>query len=108
MPISEAERIKLTNLASELPGVVRRDSKFVGLVKTILNFALAFEEDENKKLGATRSVDILKDLIGPEFLKGMSSQSYYRHIWMASMILRYKGVLSLVRRLIADYAQQKA
>lgn len=53
-------------------------------MKTILDLAIPFEKEEyREKLVASRTVDIMKDMIGFDVLKGMSVQSYYQYIGVA-------------------------
>lgn len=42
--ISDGEQTMLNKLRNEMTGIIVCDSKFLNLMKTILNFAIAFEE----------------------------------------------------------------
>lgn len=45
MAVCEAERGMLSKLAYKVTNIVRRDYRFVDLLKTVLNFAVAFENE---------------------------------------------------------------
>lgn len=77
MTIIDAKGIKLGKLTNNISEIVHRGSTFVGLIMTIVNFSIAIEEEYNKKFVATRSVYILKNLIGSDFLTGLRVWSYY-------------------------------
>lgn len=55
---SKAKREKLSKLANKIATIECRDSTFVGLIKTVLNFAIASKE-YNKKSVAIHIVDIV-------------------------------------------------
>lgn len=42
-----------------MPGIVDRDSKFLELARTIMNYTNAFDKEYNKKFAATRVVNIV-------------------------------------------------
>lgn len=53
------------------------DCKFVEVMKKFLNSAILFEREYNQNLVAARIVDIVKGLMGSDFLIGISGQFYY-------------------------------
>lgn len=75
MTINETEGIKLSKLANTVTGIVHSDVTFPDLMKTVLNFAIAFEEHD-KKFVVARIEDIGKDVMGSDFLTGKTAQSY--------------------------------
>lgn len=80
--------IKLSELANKVRGTGRGDSVFVILIKSILNLTVAFQKWYNDKFVAARVMEIVKDKMGSDFLKGMSAQSFHRYIRVAEMILK--------------------
>lgn len=51
--MSKAERIKLNKLVVKATSFLRRNSRFVHLMKTIKSFAITFEMEYNEKSSAT-------------------------------------------------------
>lgn len=78
------------------------------LKRAILNFAIAFEKDYNKKLVATSVVNTVKDIMGSNFFNGMSTQFYYRYVPTAKIMLRHEIVLPLVESSQADDTESKS
>lgn len=76
-------------------------------MKIIVNFTVVFEKEYNEKFAAALIVDIIKTVMGSVFLTGMSIQSYYRYIPVASILLRYKSVLFHMESLNGDDAPSK-
>lgn len=72
------------------------------LTKTNLNLAIVYEKEYNHTVVATCIVEIWKDLMGSNFLTGISAQSYYGYVRTAMMILRYFSIIGLVESLIPD------
>lgn len=70
-----------------------RDFTSADLIKTILCLAIAFEKKYIEKFVTIRIVDILKVIVGLDFLTGMGIQSYYRYIRVTKMVLRLESVL---------------
>lgn len=48
------------------------------LMKTTLSYAIVFEEVYSEKFVVTLIEDIMKEMMGSEFLTGMSVQFYYQ------------------------------
>lgn len=67
MVICQVEVVKLSKLAVQVTGTVRKAFKFVILIRKILNFAIAFEDKYEETFIATSIVDILKGMIGSGF-----------------------------------------
>lgn len=80
-----------------MSSVVNHESTFLNLVKTVLNFAIAFEKEYDEKFVATGVVDIAKDMIGSDILTRMCSQYYYRNIQIAKMFMRNESIPDLVK-----------
>lgn len=74
MVISEAERMKLSKLAKKETGILCRYLMLLDVMKLILYFAIAFEKKYNEKSNATCTVHITKDMVGSDFLTGISSR----------------------------------
>lgn len=55
-------------------GMVCSDFSFFYFMRKIMNLSIEFKKEHNEKLGATRIVDILKDMSGSDFLIKMSFQ----------------------------------
>lgn len=53
---------------------------------TIMNLSIAFVNEYKERFAANRFVDILKDVMGSDFLTVMSFQSQYRYIRFAKMM----------------------
>lgn len=87
-----------------MTGVVRRGSMVVDLMKTFVNFAISFKKECSDSFVATRTVEIVKDMMGSGFLKGMRPQSYYRYSRVPKIILRQASVFALVESLNRDNA----
>lgn len=52
------------------------DSTFMDRMKRILNFVIAFRKAYNEMFGAAGIEDIVKDMMGYDFLPGVSDYSY--------------------------------
>lgn len=71
-------------------------------MKTILSFVITLEKEFNEKSAGISIMNIVKDMIGSNFLKEVSDQSYHRYIWVLKMTLRHGSVLTLVESLNAE------
>lgn len=76
MAISKAEESRLRRLANALTGILRFEITFLNLVKTVLNFTLAFEKEYDEKFIITRIADILKVMIGSGTLTSITVQFF--------------------------------
>lgn len=65
-------------------------------MKTIIKFEIAIYKEYNGEFVTTSISDIMKDMIGSDFLTGMSNLFYYWYIRTSNMILRYESVLALM------------
>lgn len=76
--IRETEGIRLSKPAIKENGIARRDSRFLYLVDTIPKFTISFEKENNKMLVVARAADVVRDVMGSDFLTGMCDRSYYQ------------------------------
>lgn len=98
VPLSEAEGIRTRKPANNLAGVVHHDMTVVDLVKSILNFAIAFEKEFNKNFVTTGILDIVRDMMCSIILTEMRAQCYNRYIRIAKIQLENGIILALVER----------
>lgn len=89
-------------------GILRRRFNVVELMKKILNFALALEKKYKERFVAIHIIHIVNYMIGCDFVAGMSTQSYHRHIQVAMMILRHDGVFDIAENLNGDDGGSKS
>lgn len=75
--ISDSEMIKWGKVANKITITVCRDNTFVECVETTLNFAIASEEVFGKAFVVSHIMDIVKAIVGSEFLTEMITKSYY-------------------------------
>lgn len=80
---------------------------FGDFMKTILKFAIAFEKKHKEIFVATHIEHIVKDMMGSDYLTGMSARSYYGHIRVAKIMLTNKSDLALVESLNGANAGSK-
>lgn len=99
MAISGAEVILLSQLATKVTEIVCGDCTFVDVVKKTLNFAIAFEKEYSWNFVSTRNVDIMKYMIGSDFLTKTRAYYYRQYIRATKMILRYENIHALLERL---------
>lgn len=78
---------------------LHRDSLFVGVKKTVLNFSITLESEYNETFVSARIVNILKDMMLSDLLTGMSTLSYYQNIQISMMLIKQEGVLACVESL---------
>lgn len=78
--LNETEKIRLRELANMLTVILRRNSTFLNLMKTILNFTVAFQKKYNDQFITILIVQILIYMVGFRFLRARSAQSYYRYL----------------------------
>lgn len=83
------------------------DFKFMDLLKTILNFAIEFVKEYNKKSVVTRIVYIMKDVVQSDFLTEKSPQAFYQYMQVARMLLGHGSVLALMESLTGNDAGSK-
>lgn len=76
MKIGGAKEARVSRPANGVTRILRFDSTFVYLIKTILNFPIALEKNSNEKFVATRIMYSLKDMMCSNFLRGMSAQRF--------------------------------
>lgn len=76
MAIRKAKEIKLSRVVNKVTKFVCRDSLFVDLMKTVLDFAILFKEKYNEKLVAARIMEMRKDIIDFDILTGRSILTY--------------------------------
>lgn len=75
---------------------MRHESTFVDLMKTILNFATAFENENKVKFVAAGIMDTVNDMSVSDLVTGMRTKYYDQYVWVAKMLLNEKSVLGLV------------
>lgn len=78
-----------------MTGMVCRDLSFVHIMKTILNFDVKFQKENNKKFFASCIADIEKDILAFDLLTGIYARSYHRYFRVAKVILRHGSVFPL-------------
>lgn len=67
---------------------MRCESTFVDFMKKILNLATAFKKKYNERFVSTGNVDIVKYMMGLDFLTGMIAKSYKLYIRVVEMMWR--------------------
>lgn len=107
MEVCRTKGITLRRILNKVTGILRCDSTFVNLMKTVMNFAVTFEKCYGEKFVATSTLDTVKDMIGSHFLKIMRSLSYYRYDRVAKKILKHESILALVESQHDDTAVSK-
>lgn len=97
----------LSRLANKVSGTRRYNPTFLGLMDTILNFAITFYKDCSESFVATRIMDIAKDIMRSDLLTGVSAQIYRRKIHVSSIILKQNGSFALVKSLNGENSGRK-
>lgn len=82
--------------------ILSRDSRFVVLMKIILNFVIALEKEYNEKFALTRIADIVKDRMINDFRIETNAQPYYRYIRVDNMMLKPESVIAVVENVKGD------
>lgn len=91
--IRKAERTELSSNVKKVTGILLRDSKFLYLMKTFLNFSITSKKKYKNNFDATRILKIVKDTISSDFLIVMGAQFYKHCIRVANILLKYAGFL---------------
>lgn len=91
--IGKVERINLSKLARKLIIIVRSNAAFVNLIKTCLNFSIAFKKGHEEKFVLTGTVDLIENMMCSAILTEKSVQSYFRWIQVSEMMKKYKLAL---------------
>lgn len=79
-----------------------REKRFTGTIQSFLNCARLFEENYAVSFVETRVLDILNDLMPWNILAANSKATYAHYICVAKMMMKNKGVLSLLVSLPMD------
>lgn len=77
---------------------------FLNLMNTILNFAIALGKGSNEKFAITSNVDIVKNVICPDFQTEVGAQSNQQNIRIAEAMLKCERLSALVEALNGDDA----
>lgn len=77
----------MSKIGNTLTGILRHDSNFVDLMRTIMKLVISFQKADSKNFVATRVADNVRDMVRADFLTRMRSESYYRIILVAEMLL---------------------
>lgn len=70
--ISRAEKIMLSRIANIVKGIAGHDFMLADLMKTLVSIAMPFRQDYKETFVANRIVNNVKDLIGFDYLIGMT------------------------------------
>lgn len=70
-PIAKTEPLKLSNLPNKVTSIVRRDSSFLAIVKSVINFSDVFKEERGVSYLAARGVDIVMNMVLFSVLSGI-------------------------------------
>lgn len=107
MAISDGERIGMTRPAIKVTRIVRYVCTWVDLRKTILNLAIALQNEYNEKYVAILIVYFVKEITSSDVLTDMSAPYYYWYTLEAKKMLRHKSVPALIGRLNGDASRSR-
>lgn len=71
-PIAETNPHKVSNLSNMVSSIVRRESSFVTLEKSVINFSVACEKEHGMSFLSTWMVDNVEDMVSSDLLTGNS------------------------------------
>lgn len=108
MAISYAKVSKLSRLTDRVIGIVRRDFRFVALIKKTLNFAIEFEKEYSGGLVASSIVNFVMYMTGSGFLIEMRSQPQYGYTRVSGIWTTYEGFQDLIESLNIEDARSKS
>lgn len=78
--IEETEPLNLSDLTNKMASIVRRDSSFVAVGKSVIKFSVSFEKEHNVSFLNARMVDIVEETFLSDFLTSKDPQIYQRYI----------------------------
>lgn len=99
MAIMAFAGINPSQLANSVTGIVSHESFFVSVMNLILIVAIAFEYEYNKKFIATRTADIVKDIMSSDLWTVVITLFYNWYITVAKVILSHESVFTLAESL---------
>lgn len=95
-PIAKTEALKQSNLLNTVTSIVRRDSSFVAVVKSIMNFSATFKNEQSRSFLTARIVDIVEDRVSSDFLTCNRPQIYQRQIRTAKFLLQRLNIYNII------------
>lgn len=72
-PIVKTETLKVINIANKVTSILRRDSWFVVIVKSVINVCAAFGKEHGASFLAARMMHIIEDTGSSDFLSSNRS-----------------------------------
>lgn len=100
--ISLAQKIKLSKIANIFTAILRLEVTFTNLMRSLLSYSGAFEEDYGVLFVDIRIKDIVEDMTPSNFLTANFRATYTHYIRIGKMIIKYRVVLPLPVKLARD------
>lgn len=98
-PVVEKEALKLCGLANKLSSIIRRDSSFAAVVKSVTDLSTALEKEHDMFFLAAQMVDILDDMDLFNFLTGNSCQTCLRYIRVAKFFFQRNDMFNIIENI---------
>lgn len=95
-PMPEIDALKQSSLANKVTNIVRRDSFFVAIVKSVINYSAVFEKEHGVSFVAARKLDIAEYMVLSDSLSGNRPKTYPRDIWVAKFYLQRSDLLNTI------------
>lgn len=95
----EPEALKFSNLVNEVTNIMCRNSSFVAILKFLMNFSAELQKERIVFCLAALMVDIVENIVSPDFLSGNSPQTYQCNIRMVKFFLQYPKILNIIRNI---------
>lgn len=80
-------------------GLGHRDSSFVAIMKSVLNFIDAFQMKHRVSFLASQMVDIVNDMVAFESLTSNSCQTYYYCILIAKFSQQRAEIIYMIEQI---------
>lgn len=95
----------LRSFANKVTNLVRRDSIFVVVVKSTMNFSAAFEKEHDVSFLATRMEDIFENMDSSDILTNNSVHTYQRYILVAKFPLQHPNLRDINNKVYKEKAR---
>lgn len=97
--IAKSEELKLKSPGNKVPSIVRRNSSFVGIAKSVLNFSPAFDKEHGMSFLAARIVDIVDDMHLFDHLTDDSPHTYQVIIQVAKFLFQRPNIRNIIEEI---------
>lgn len=103
-PVAKTEAFKLIKLTNKVTSIVRCDSSFIAVIKSVVNFREAFKKKHGISFLAAWIADIVNDMLWSDFLTGNCRQTYRRYIQATKLLLQRLIILNIIKDIDGEEA----